>query len=100
MPCGLIVSELVSNAIKHAFPVARQGEIMVELVVEEPGLIILCVADNGIGLPEDLNLSKVGSMGLTLVNALTRQLRGTLDIRSERGTLFEIRFPLRPTIAS
>jgi two-component sensor histidine kinase/PAS domain-containing protein len=100
VPCGLIVSELVSNAIKHAFPGARQGEIMVELVVEEPDSITLCVADNGLGLPDGLKIDQVVTVGLTLVNALTRQLGGTLDILRERGTRFVIRFPFRPTILS
>ena len=97
VPCGLIVSELVSNAIKHAFPEDRQGEIMVELILEAPDSIMLRVIDNGIGLPDALKVDEVGSVGLTLVNALVRQLGGTLDIRRAAGTLFEIHFPLLPT---
>ena len=97
VPCGLIVSELVSNAIKHAFPEARQGEILVELILEAPDSITLRVIDNGIGLPDALKLDEVQSVGLSLVNALVRQLGGTLDIRREAGTLFEIHFPLLPT---
>ena len=100
VPCGLIVSELVSNAIKHAFPEARHGKIMVELVVEEPDSITLRVADNGIGLPETLSIDQAGTVGFTLVNALTQQLGGMLYIRRERGTLFEIHFPFRPPILS
>ncbi|MEN9974666.1 MAG: hypothetical protein RLZZ282_672 [Verrucomicrobiota bacterium] len=96
VPCGLIVSELVSNAIKHAFPDARTGQIRVELVLEQPDTITLCVADNGIGLPDDLKIDQVISVGLTLVNSLTLQLGGTLTIRSEHGTLFDIRFKHQP----
>jgi len=95
-PCGLIVSELVSNAIKHAFPADRQGEIMVELILDKPDSIILRVSDNGIGLPDTLKLDQVQSVGLTLVKVLTQQLGGTLDIRREHGSCFEIHFPLLP----
>ena len=95
--CGLIVSELVSNAVKHAFPAGRQGEVMVELVVGDSDCVILRVSDSGIGLPDGLRTDQVGSVGLSLVNALTRQLGGTLAIRREHGTMFEIRFPLEPT---
>ena len=97
VPCGLIVNELVSNAVKHAFPNGRQGKLRVELAVAAAEQILLRVADNGIGLPESLQPAATGSMGLTLVNALTRQLGGTLEIRRGHGTEFAIRFPLRPT---
>jgi PAS domain S-box-containing protein len=98
VPCGLIVSELVTNALKHAFPNDRQGEIMVEMMVEEPDTIMLRVSDSGIGMPDGLNIEQVGTVGLSLVKALARQLEGTLEIQRGLGTLYEIRFPLPPTI--
>jgi len=100
VPCGLIVSELVSNSIKHAFPVARRGEVSVELEQTAADEILLRVSDNGIGLPDDLQIDQVSSVGLTLVNALTQQLRGTRNIRSDHGTRVEIRFPLQPVSPS
>ncbi|MEI6178527.1 MAG: sensor histidine kinase, partial [Verrucomicrobiota bacterium] len=100
VPCGLIVSELVSNAIKHAFPDLRKGTIIMELVVESPDSIILCVSDDGIGLPEHMQIEQVRSVGLTLVKALARQLGGAMTIQREYGTRFEIRFPIVPIIHS
>jgi len=99
VPCGLIINELVSNALKHAFPNARQGRLKVELLATAD-CVILRVDDNGIGLPDSLKMERVAGVGLTLVNTLTRQLGGTLQIRSKNGTRFEIRFPLRPTTPS
>jgi PAS domain S-box-containing protein len=97
VPCGLIVSELVSNALKHAFPDAQKGEVMIDLEVGPAENVVLRVTDNGIGLPDGLKIDQLASVGLTLVDTLTRQLGGTLDVRRENGTLFEIRFPLRLT---
>ena len=100
VPCGLIVNELVTNAIKHAFPDARQGEVLVEFGEVAADVVLLRVTDNGIGLPDSLKTDQIGGMGLALVNALTQQLEGTLEIRSEQGSMFEIRFPFRPVIHS
>ncbi|MCX6876544.1 MAG: response regulator [Verrucomicrobia bacterium] len=97
VPCGLIVSELVSNAIKHAFPNDRQGKVAVDLVLAPPDMVTLRVTDDGIGLPDGLQIDQIGRLGLSLVNALTRQLQGTLGIQRKPGATFEIRFPLQPT---
>ncbi|MCX6878198.1 MAG: PAS domain S-box protein [Verrucomicrobia bacterium] len=97
VPCGLIVSELVSNTIKHAFPNDRQGKVTVDMVLAAPDIVTLRVTDDGIGLPDDLQIDQIGTLGLPLVDALTHQLRGTLEIQRGLGTTFEIRFPLQPT---
>ena len=91
IPCGLLVNELVSNALKHAFPDGRAGQVRVELqpLAGVPG-VCLRVADNGAGLPPDFNLSRVTSLGLQLVSSLTRQLGGRLAIHRTEGTLFEV----------
>ncbi|MEI6676173.1 MAG: PAS domain S-box protein [Verrucomicrobiota bacterium] len=99
VPCGLIINELVSNAMKHAFPNARHGRLKIELLATAD-CVILRVADNGIGLPDSLKIDQVTSVGLTLVNTLARQLGGTLQIKNKHGTKFEIRFPLRPPTPS
>jgi two-component system, sensor histidine kinase PdtaS len=91
VPCGLIISELVSNSIKYAFPNDMNGEIFVSLKAkkEEYELII---RDNGIGLPKTLDLNNVDSLGLRLVNSLTEQIDGEVIINIKNGTEFKIKF--------
>ena len=99
VPCGLIISELISNTIKHAFPNDRQGKVTVDMVLTAPDIVTLRVTDDGIGLTDDhLKIDQISTLGLSLVDALTRQLRGTLVIQRGLGTTFEIRFPLEPTV--
>jgi len=92
IPCGLIVNELVSNCLKHAFPGQRRGEIDVELRGSKEGQVTLIVRDDGIGLPGDLDLQNVDTMGLKLVTALTGQIKGRLELSREKGTQFTISF--------
>ncbi len=98
IPCGLIINELFSNAIKYAFPELPADAITpsfrlitVQFVATEQDYI-LTVADNGIGIPETVDLQTSRSLGLRLVNALTRQIRGTLELDRSVGTRFLIRF--------
>jgi PAS domain S-box-containing protein len=102
IPCGLIVNELVSNAFKHAFPpeLERGGLVRVELRVLEDSRLVLIVADNGVGLPSDLNPKNVQTLGLQLVSLLTQQLSGRLEIDSGVGTRFAIYFPARSQTGS
>jgi PAS domain S-box-containing protein len=92
IPCGLLVSELISNALKHAFPQGRKGEVTVSMKPVENGDIVLEVRDNGVGLEEDLDLKNTESFGLQLVDMLTEQLQGTISIDRNGGTTFAIRF--------
>jgi len=85
IPCGLIVTELVTNSFKHAFHEQRQGEISVA-IRQEDGTFTLSVKDNGAGLPEGLDTEKTTSLGFQLVRGLTVQLGGTIKIGSDRGT--------------
>ena len=96
IPCGLIINELVTNALKHAFPDRRRGMITVSLHPRENGDVELSVADDGIGLPENADLSNVSSLGLHLVKILTDQLEGTLEIRRGNGTTFCVLVPRPP----
>jgi PAS domain S-box-containing protein len=91
--CGLIVNELVSNALKHAFPPGQPGEIHVRLRTANVGRFQLVVADNGVGFPPDLDVNTATSLGLRLVNMLTEQLQGTLEMTRDDGTIFRITFP-------
>ena len=93
IPCGLILHELISNAMKFAFPDNRRGEIMVSLGLVDTGEVILGVADNGIGLPEDFDLERVNTMGLHLVQLLgERQLGGKVSLELKNGTAWFIHF--------
>jgi two-component sensor histidine kinase len=91
IPCGLIVNELITNALKHAFTDGRSGELRVELARNDDR-IRLAVKDNGVGLPPGLDVRGAKSLGLRLVNTLVRQLRATLDIADRGGTCFELSF--------
>lgn len=94
VPCGMLANELVSNALKHAFPEGR-GELRVTLQPAADGRMVrLCVADNGVGLPPGFSLEDDASMGLQVASGLARQLGGTLEIGTGTGTRFEIVFPL------
>ncbi len=91
IPCGLIISELVSNSLKYAFPNERTGEIRLSIKVEDDGYH-LTVSDNGIGLPENFDFKNTESLGLELVNNLVDQIDGTIKLDSSSGTKFNIKF--------
>ena len=81
IPCGLLVNELISNALKHAFPEGRPGEVRVQLASANGGTHLrLRVSDNGVGLAADFDARRGLSLGLQLVGDLARQLGGTLEI--------------------
>ncbi|MFY9199365.1 MAG: PAS domain S-box protein, partial [Methanosarcina flavescens] len=115
VPLGIIINELVSNSLKHAFPQGRKGEIRIKLCrVEENGenksisnstnnigakssvdksnQYSLVVSDNGLGFPEKLDFRNTGSLGLQLVNILVEQLEGTIELQNGAGTTFKILF--------
>lgn len=92
IPCGLIINELMSNAIKHAFPDDRTGEINIKFYQKDHKLI-LKVKDNGIGFPADIDLDNASSLGLRLVNTLVDQIDGEIEINSDKGTEITIIFP-------
>jgi two-component sensor histidine kinase len=92
VPCGLLVNELVSNALKHAFPDGRKGTVTVELRCEAGSQVRLVIHDDGVGLPPGLDLRQTTSLGLQLVNSLVRQIAAGLEISTGAGTRFEIKF--------
>ncbi len=91
IPCGLIINELVTNSIKHAFQGIIEGEIIIELKYEDDCLKMK-VQDNGVGFPEEVNLNNIKTLGLQLVISLTKQLDGSIELITEGGTCFNIRF--------
>jgi PAS domain S-box-containing protein len=94
IPCGLVVNELISNALKHAFPGAQGGEITVELANGGDGKIILSVSDNGIGISAAVDVDQSATLGLQLVNLLSQQLNANLHVRRSNPTRFELRFAI------
>lgn len=92
IPCGLIINELVSNALKYAFPNNAKGTIYINLHVDQDNYYNLTIRDNGIGLPPDWKLKTVNSLGLKLVEILAQQIEGTLQVNSRWGTEFSLRF--------
>ncbi len=93
IPAGLIISELVSNAFKHAFPHSTGGDVLVELKTAPEDMLVLRVSDNGVGFPAELDPESSETLGLLLVRNLTRQLEGRMTISADEGTVFEIVFP-------
>lgn len=105
VPLGLIVNELVSNSLKHAFPETKTGEIKIKLCREAAGkknsnfedipcLIsyLLTVSDNGIGIPEDFDVENSETLGLQLITLLAKQLEGELVLRRNSGAEFTLKF--------
>ena len=93
VPCGLIVNELVSNALKHAFNNGHQGTVQIILRKNEDKQVSLTVADDGVGLPDGFDISRSDSLGLRLVTMLVGQVRGELNTSSDHGARFEVVFP-------
>ncbi|MGQ9559951.1 MAG: PAS domain S-box protein [Candidatus Oleimicrobiaceae bacterium] len=92
IPCGLIINELVSNCLKHAFPDGRKGRVEVTLLPKN-GMYELTVRDNGVGFPKGLDFRNTDSLGLQLVTTLTEQLDGTVELTTNgEGTEFRILF--------
>ena len=111
VPVGIIVNELVSNSLKHAFQGRDRGEIRIKLCREEPvefesnravstnknirsTNFILTVSDDGIGVPESFDLENPDSLGIQLVTTLVDQLDGVLELKKNNGTEFTIRFTI------
>lgn len=92
IPCGLIVNELISNALKYAFNDIEFGFVEIKLTAGGDRKFTLKVRDNGCGLPDELDIDKSESLGLRLVKILTRQLRGKLTICNHPGAMFQVEF--------
>jgi two-component sensor histidine kinase len=92
-PCALLIHELVSNSLKHAFP-GGKGEISIDFHTEDQHHFLLCVRDNGVGCPKDFDLQSDASLGVQLITALVDQLDGTLEFDNANGVSFQIAFTL------
>jgi PAS domain S-box-containing protein len=94
IPCGLIINELVTNALKYAFPDPRTGTIALRISGED-GNMVLAVSDDGVGLPKGFDIEAAQTLGLRLVKILANQLRATLEITNGVGTNFRFSIPKR-----
>ncbi|MBN1612906.1 MAG: ATP-binding protein [Deltaproteobacteria bacterium] len=97
IPCGLILNELIANALKHAFPDKREGEIRIAMR-EDGGRYILTVTDNGAGFPDGINFRDTASLGLQLVDILVKQLQGRIALETNGGTAFVVSFPAKDPV--
>jgi two-component sensor histidine kinase len=92
VPLGFLLTELVTNCLKHAFPAIRRGKITISLLTADEKKFELVVADNGIGIPEGTDLTNTTSLGLSLVSTYVKQLDGEIEIIRGNGTEVRIRF--------
>jgi PAS domain S-box-containing protein len=92
IPCGLILSELITNSLKHAFPNGRTGTLRVALTSDSDGERALTVADDGVGLPEKFDPNSCQSLGMHLIHSLTDQIRGRFEYASDNGATFTLYF--------
>ena len=92
IPCGLIINELVTNAVKHGFPKERDGTITVSMTPSNTDSLILTVSDNGIGFPEEIDFRTTTTLGMQLITSLVEQLEGTITLGRSEGTTFTITF--------
>ncbi len=90
IPFGLLLNELISNALKYAFPHNRAGTIRIKLAKNECNQLVLMVSDNGVGLPAGIDIHQSTSMGLQLVSGLARQLDATLELDRKDGVSFKL----------
>ena len=94
IPCGLILNELIVNALKHGFRYSQTGEVFLNLQRLDHSHVVLIVGNQGDRLPDDFDLHNLKSMGLKLVMTLVNQLKGTLDLEKGEITSFKIKFAL------
>ena len=92
IPCGLIVNEVLTNALKYAFPDDKEGEFRIKLGIENND-VKLSLADDGVGIPESINLDNTDTLGMKLIQILTDQLHGTIELDRKGGTRYNLRFP-------
>jgi two-component system, chemotaxis family, CheB/CheR fusion protein len=93
MPCALILTELLSNALQHAFPAGQRGEVSITWHAEGEDHLLLMIQDTGIGMPPEVDPAHTDSLGLTLVQSLVEQLGGSIQVDRSGGTTIAIRFP-------
>ena len=93
IPCGLIINELISNSFKHAFKGRKQGEITVMLLRDEDNFVELRISDNGKGIPEDMDLLNIDTLGIQVFRTIVEdQLQGEISFNNDNGVSWTVRF--------
>jgi two-component sensor histidine kinase len=92
IPCGLIVNELISNALKHGFPEGRCGQLDIDLRRVPGDGYMLRIKDDGVGFPEGLDFRKTETLGMQIISTLVEQIDGRLELNREKGTAFRLEF--------
>jgi len=92
VPCGILLTELLTNALKYAFPAGRDGVLEVRLQRKKDGTLVLRVADDGVGFPDSVDIHQAQSFGFQIINALIGQLNGTIELDRKNGTAFTVIF--------
>ena len=91
VPCGLLVNEIVTNSLKHAFPNERKGEVKIDIKMDGENYVMK-ISDNGIGIPGNINFDEEKSMGVQLIKMLTEQLDAKVEINRDYGTEYIMTF--------
>lgn len=92
VPIGLILNEAISNAIKYAFPTSNTGQVAISMQQAGQDRFLLSISDNGVGLPADFDPQNFNSLGMSLMQGLSKQLHGTLELTSNNGLIINILF--------
>lgn len=92
IPCGLIVNELMTNILKHAFPEGQRGSVLLSLHETEDEMLVLVVHDDGVGIRDDIDILHSDTLGMVLITLLVQQIGGTIALDRQKGTSFTIKF--------
>lgn len=94
IPIGLIINEAITNTFKHAFPNNTKGIVKIQLSMSTPSTVLLKISDDGIGIPESIDTSKLNSLGMSLMEGLSREMNGNLKVTRLNGTTVSVEFPI------
>ena len=92
VPCGLVINEILTNCVKHAFPNNQKGRILIQFKKKNDGLQLI-IKDNGVGLSEEINIDELKSLGMQLIHGIvTHQLCGEVTMNNKEGLEYIITF--------
>jgi two-component sensor histidine kinase len=100
IPCGLIANELLTNAMKHAFPGPGPGRIIIKLCYTDPDHAEMVIGDDGVGMEADHRIDEMPTLGMRLVSTLLKQLSARMEVDTSHGMTFRLNIPVRPDLVS